>query len=171
MTDSNWEQLMIAAQRGDTASYRHLMGLLNLWLTRYFSHRLPPSMIEGAVEDTLIAIHHKRNTFDPRLTFGGWLSVIAHYKWISGIRAMKILGNDGHQLVGVNAPLLEALAAELKPAQGQVIRMVTLEGLSIQEAAARSGQSVAQVRTNLHRGLARMAALAAHAQPSEPVGD
>jgi RNA polymerase sigma-70 factor (ECF subfamily) len=45
----------------------------------------------------------------------------------------------------------------LKPAQAEVIRLVKLDGLSIEEAAQRTGQSVALVKVNIHRGLGRLA--------------
>lgn len=38
-----------------------------------------------------------------------------------------------------------------------MIRLVKLEGHSIQEASARTGQSVSLVKVNIHRGLGRLA--------------
>ena len=49
--------------------------------------------------------------------------------------------------------------ATLKPAQSDVIRLVKLDGLSIEAAAAQTGQSPALVKVNIHRGLARLARL------------
>jgi len=70
---------MAAAQPGDAASYRRL-----LWLEQYFRRRLPMAMVEDAVQATLIAIHEKRHTFDPRRRFKPWLAAIARHKWIDG---------------------------------------------------------------------------------------
>jgi RNA polymerase sigma-70 factor (ECF subfamily) len=47
----------------------------------------------------------------------------------------------------------------LKPAQSRVIRLVRLEGLSIEEASEATGQSAALVKVNIHRGLKRLASL------------
>ena len=44
----------------------------------------------------------------------------------------------------------------LKPAQAEVIRLVKLDGLSIEDASARTGQSAALVKVNIHRGLGRL---------------
>jgi len=55
---------------------------------------------------------------------------------------------------------LEALLRQIKPAQAEVIRLVKLQGLSIEEAAARTGQSASLVKVNIHRGLARLQVLA-----------
>ena len=52
---------------------------------------------------------------------------------------------------------LEALLRDLKPAQAAVIRLVKLQGHSIEEAAARTGQSVSLVKVNIHRGLGWLA--------------
>ena len=44
----------------------------------------------------------------------------------------------------------------LKPAQAEVIRLVKMHGFSIEEAAAKTGQSASLVKVNIHRGIARM---------------
>ena len=58
-----------------------------------------------------------------------------------------------------SAQALHGLMATLKPAQAEVIRLVKLDGLSIEEAANRTGQSVALVKVNIHRGLGKLARL------------
>jgi RNA polymerase sigma-70 factor (ECF subfamily) len=45
----------------------------------------------------------------------------------------------------------------LKPAQSQVIRLVKIQGYSVAEAAAHTGQSISLVKVNIHRGLAHLA--------------
>jgi len=47
----------------------------------------------------------------------------------------------------------------LKPSQSLAIRLVKLEGLTVEEAASRSGQSASLVKVNIHRGLGRLGAL------------
>ena len=54
---------------------------------------------------------------------------------------------------------LERLLATLKPTQSQVIRLVKLEGLSIEEASKATGQSASLVKVNIHRGLKRLTSL------------
>ena len=54
---------------------------------------------------------------------------------------------------------LERLFGHLPVAQALVIRLVKIEGLSIAEAADRTGQSEPLVKVNIHRGLKRLAAL------------
>ena len=165
MADEEWSSLMAAAQRGDRRRYRRLLGELHPWLTRYFARRLPPAMIDDAVQDTLIAIHEKRHTFDPGRPFEPWLAAIARYKWIDKLRALKRmatepLGEDiaiaDHGSAVLSATILDQLLRALKPAQADAIRLVKIEGLSVEEASARTGQSESLVKVNIHRGLARL---------------
>jgi RNA polymerase sigma-70 factor (ECF subfamily) len=165
MADEEWSSLMAAAQRGDSGCYRRLLGDLQPWLRRYFARRLPPAVVDDAVQDTLIAIHEKRHTFDPARAFGPWLAAIARYKWIDRLRALKRmaaepLGDDlataDHGSAVLSATILNQLLGGLKPAQADAIRLVKIQGFSIEEAAARTGQSTSLVKVNIHRGLARL---------------
>jgi RNA polymerase sigma-70 factor (ECF subfamily) len=159
---------MVAAQAGNAPVYHRLLEELGAWLQRYFARRLPPSMVDDAVQETLIAVHQKRHTYDPARPFGPWLAAIARYKWIDRLRAMKAapteeLSDDlavaDHEESVTSATSLEQLLLTLKPAQAEVIRLVKLQGFSIGEAAQRTGQSVSLVKVNIHRGLARLTAL------------
>jgi RNA polymerase sigma factor (sigma-70 family) len=166
-SDANgWGALMAAAQRGEIMPYRRLLGEIRPWLLRYFGRRLPPSSVEDAVQETLIAVHAKRHTFEPGRPFGPWLAGIARYKWIDRLRLARrdaadelpsTLSTPDHGAAVTSAAALQGLMATLKPAQSEVIRLVKLDGLSIEEAAARTGQSVALVKVNIHRGLGRLA--------------
>jgi RNA polymerase sigma factor (sigma-70 family) len=163
-----WSAMMAAAQRGEAAPYRRLLSELRPWLLRYFARRLPPSAVEDAVQDTLIAIHTKRHTWQPDRPFGPWLAGIARYKWIDRLRAASrhaadelpdTLSTPDHESAVTSAAALHGLMATLKPAQAEVIRLVKLDGLSIEAAALRTGQSATLVKVNIHRGLARLARL------------
>jgi RNA polymerase sigma factor (sigma-70 family) len=165
MADSAWPGLMAAAQRGDSASYRRLLGELRPWLKRYYARRLPLSVADDAVQDALIAIHEKRHTYDPTRPFGPWLAAIARFKWIDRLRTLRRTAADpleeeipigDHGTEVVSATVLNQLLAGLKPAQAEVIRLVKLHGFSVEEASAKTGQSVPLVKVNIHRGLARM---------------
>jgi RNA polymerase sigma-70 factor (ECF subfamily) len=160
-----WGRLMVAAQAGQAAPYRRLLVELRPWLSRYFARRLPPSSVEDAVQDTLIAIHAKRHTYDPERPFGPWLAGIARYKWIDRLRSAsrhaadelpEALSTPDHEAAVTSATALAGLLGMLKPAQAEVIRLVKLDGLSIEDASARTGQSAALVKVNIHRGLGRL---------------
>jgi RNA polymerase sigma-70 factor (ECF subfamily) len=165
--------MMVAAQSGDAASYRRLLGELGAWLKRYYARRLPPAMVDDTVQEVLLAIHEKRHTYDPGQAFGPWLAAIARYKWVDRIRAMKAatmeeisedfpVADHGENIHAARS--LEVLLDRLKPAQAEAIRLVKLQGLSIEEAASRTGQTMALVKVNIHRGLGKLSALAQGAE-------
>src|ERR1700752_2829238 len=85
----NWDRMMAAAQVGDANAYRALLAELAMWLCRYYARRLPPAMVEDAVQDVLLAIHEKRHTYDPKRSLVPWLAAIARYKWIDRLRSLK----------------------------------------------------------------------------------
>ena len=165
---AEWGALMAAAQAGNAAVYHRLLVEIRAWLARYYMRRLPPAMVDDAVQDTLFAIHQKRHTFDPARPFEPWLAAIARHKWIDRLRALKSARTEAldeeiavadHGEAVTSAWSLERLLMELKPAQSDVIRLVKLQGYSIEEAAAQTGQSVSLVKVNIHRGLGRLTAL------------
>ena len=156
---------MAAAQKGDATAYRALLADLSVWLRRYYIRRLPPAMTEDAVQDVLLAVHEKRHTYDPARPFGPWLAGIARYKWIDRLRALKAdisepldenIGVADHGDGVVSSSALRRLLASLKPAQADVIRLVKIEGYSIEEASQATGQSVSLVKVNIHRGIKRL---------------
>lgn len=160
-----WGALMAAAQQGNGGAYRRLLMELREWLTRFYSRRLPKPAIEDAVQDTLISIHEKRHTYDPRRPFKPWAAAIARYKWIDRLRAMRRsateplpedIAIDDHEASITGAVALRGLLQRLSPGQAEAIRLVKLNGLSIREASKKSGQSESLVKVNIHRGLARL---------------
>lgn len=171
--DDPWGHMMVAALGGNAGAYKRLLSEVGVWLRHYYARRLPPSMVEDAAQDTLLAVHTRRHTYEPGRPFRPWLAAIARYKWIDRLRALSrepkvSLDDEGQEQPSVNdhgsavvsAVLLRDLLGRLKPAQAEVIRLVKLDGHSIEEAAERSGQSVALVKVNIHRGLAKLSAFA-----------
>ncbi len=163
-----WGLLMAAAQQGHAASYRRLLDEMRRWLNRFYTRRLPPAFVEDAVQDTLIAIHEKRHTYDPQRPFKPWLMVVARHKWIDRLRsisrsAAEDLSDDvaveDHESSVTSAVVLERLLGQLKHAQALAIRLVKLEGFSVEETSMRTGQSCALVKVNVHRGLSHLARL------------
>ena len=163
-----WGSLMAAAQSGNAAAYRRLLGELRGWLRAFYGRRLPPAQVDDAVQDALIAIHEKRHTYDTSRPFRPWLTAVARYKWVDRLRSLarqraEELSEDiavgDHESAVTSATVLDQLLHELKPAQADAIRLVKLQGFSIEEASARTGQSIPLVKVNIHRGLAKLASL------------
>lgn len=163
--DDRWNGLMAAAQAGDDQAYERLMAEIRQWLFRYFRKRLPPSAAEDATQEALIAIHAHKQKYLPDNPMTPWLRTIARFKWIDQLRA-HLRGpeslDDADVPVGDHGPatrsaiLLDLLLAQVKPAQALVIRLVKLNGASVEEASRMTGQSASLVKVNIHRGLKRI---------------
>jgi RNA polymerase sigma factor (sigma-70 family) len=165
-----WGSLMVAAQAGKRQAYEQLLRELDQWLRRYYARRLPPAAAEDARQDALLAIHIKRHAYLPSKPFGPWIAAIARYKWIDQIRdasRFEALALDDEMPIedigeaAISTVAVENLLNRLKPAQAQVIRLVKLKGASIEDASNTTGQSASLVKINIHRGLKKLAALAA----------
>jgi RNA polymerase sigma factor (sigma-70 family) len=165
-----WGCLMAAAQAGDGHAYEQLLRELDAWLRGFYARRLPSPAADDAKQEALLAIHAKRHTYAPSRAFGPWIMAIARYKWIDGVRdasrfAAQTLDDEipieDHGESTISAATMDDLLGRLKPAQASVIRLVKLKGLSIARASGATGQSVALVKVNIHRGLKKLAALVA----------
>ena len=163
-----WSSLMEAAQNGHGGAYRRLLGEMSEWLTRYFQRRLPPSDVDDAVQETLLAIHRRRHTYDPQHPVGPWLAAIAKNKWVDQLRSLARRPVDelpddiavgDHEASVVSSSVLASLLDELRPAQAQAILLVKVQGYSVEEASGKIGLSVSAVKMNIHRGLARLTAI------------
>jgi RNA polymerase sigma factor (sigma-70 family) len=158
-----WGLWMVSAQSGDASAYRALLEAIEIWLSRYFYRRVPPGNRDDLVQEVLIAIHRKRHTYDPAQRFGPWLAAVARHKWIDWLRAQTrraevdlpadIASEQNHGDAVLAGISIDQLLAKLKPTQSQVIRLVKVDGLSIEEAAATTGQSQSLVKVNIHRGM------------------
>lgn len=166
--DASLARLMTMVQDGDKLAYVTLLGECQRWLTRYFSKRIAPAAVDDLVQDTLISLHRKRATYEPSRPFLPWLAAIARYRWVDQLRKTyradeTVLGDDlsvASDEPGIVARIsIDRLLEQIPPKQAEVIRMVKIDGLSIAEAALRSGQSEPLVKVNIHRGLKRLAAL------------
>src|SRR5882757_5121191 len=86
--EDEWSHLMAAAQNGDRIAYNTLLTEISDWLQRYYARRVPAMMVEDLKQETLIAIHQRRMTYEATRPFGPWLASIARYKWIDHLRLL-----------------------------------------------------------------------------------
>ena len=166
--EDEWSHLMAAAQNGDRFAYNTLLREIGDWLHRYYARRVPPTMVEDLKQEALIAIHQRRMTYEPDRPFGPWLASIARYKWIDHLRLLgrqstvplddDFPGED-HEAAISNRLFLDRIMRRLKPAQLTVIQLAKLRGFSVEEVSMATGQSASLVKVNIHRGLAKLAAI------------
>mgnify|MGYP000971012091 CR=1 FL=1 len=82
---------MILALDGDKAAYRTLLEDLSRRLKPYFLRRLfgDKSQAEDLIQETLLAIHTRRITYDRGMAFLPWVNGIAHHKLVDHLRLWK----------------------------------------------------------------------------------
>jgi RNA polymerase sigma-70 factor (ECF subfamily) len=165
---------MRAANAGDANSYRRLLGLLTPVLRAFARSGLARAGISAAdaedvMQETLLAVHLKRQTWDENAPLAPWLFAIARHKIIDALRRrrrrvevsidnfIEALGANDNQVTSIAGDIDRHLAC-LPPGQRNVVRCIAVEGASIDEAAARLTMSNGAVRVALHRGLATLAA-------------
>lgn len=162
-------RLMGRAQRGDKQAYRVLLEEASRWLARYLQRKVPAEQLDDLVQEVLLSLHAKRASYDPARPFLPWLAAIARYRWVDHLRKVyraerQALGHQeesepGGQDAVMARISIDRLFERLSPNQAEAIELVKIEGLSIREAAAKSGQSEPAVKVNIHRGLKKLAAL------------
>lgn len=165
--DASLAHLMRASQGGDRAAYRALLNECQRWLAGYFRRRIAPHLVDDLIQETLVSLHRKRASWDGTRAFLPWLAAIARYRWIDMLRRQREsdeldddFGAVGPEDEAVHARLsLDRLMVQLPAGQAQAITLVKIEGASIAEAAAITGQTESLVKVNIHRGLKRLAKL------------
>jgi len=161
--------LMVASLDGDAAAYRDLLRELTGYLRAYYRRRLAygAADAEDLIQETLIAIHSRRSSYDRSQPFTAWAYAMARYKLIDYLRKRRVRAavpiDESEDLFAADetehaaaSQDLEQLLADLPASQREAIRLTKIEGLSIDEAARRIGQSASATKVGIHRGLKRL---------------
>lgn len=162
--EAQYRDWMLAALAGDAAAYRSLLSGLTRHLRGYYARRLGPAAAEDVVQETLIAIHTRRATYDPQRPFTAWVYGIARYKLVDEYRRNKRaaavpldeageLFTEDEAQAAIARRDVEKLLAKLPAAKRDLVREIKLEGHSIADTAARTGMSEAAVKVTVHRAL------------------
>lgn len=168
------QDLMVRAQAGDAAAYRQFLIELSGYLRAFLRRRMTrlPEEVEDLVQETLLAVHNQRHTYDPARPVTAWLHAIARYKMIDFLRRHSRtdmltdpLDDVDELLVTAETPATEArhdvagLLEQLPDKQRLPIVYVKLEAMSVQQAARLTGLSESAVKVGIHRGLKALARL------------
>jgi RNA polymerase sigma-70 factor (ECF subfamily) len=174
---------MLAGLDGDAAAHKALLARLSLHLRAYFKGQLArigkaAADAEDLLQETLIALHTRRHTYDRFQPLTPWVYAIARYRLVDYLRrtkasvadvpieeAAEILADDDPTAVDSGLDL-EKLMTQLKPKTRQAIQFVRLDGLSVSEAAARLGMSESAIKVSVHRGLKALSLLVRQRSPS-----
>jgi RNA polymerase sigma factor (sigma-70 family) len=166
---------LLLALAGDSAAYAAFLTQSGAHLRAYFRRRLvtSPNEVEDLVQETLLALHNRRHTYQTTQRLTPWLYAIARYKLVdllrsqSPRRAVEVSLDDDEDpgaLLPADASPAEArrdllqLLDTLPDRHRLPIVLVKLEGRSVAEAAVATGMSESAIKVGIHRGLKKLAA-------------
>ncbi len=157
---------MIEGLAGNQVSYRRLLVETGDRLRTYYARRLGHGheAAEDLVQETLIAVHTRRFTYDAERPFTAWLHAIARYKMIDHLRASHasrtvpldgiedLVGFDDADATGARLDI-DRLLDHVPARSRDLVRAVKIEGRSVAEVSAVSGLSESAVKVAIHRAL------------------
>ncbi len=166
-------ELLLRGLDGDATAYhaflKELAGHLRAFLRRRLA-RLPDD-VEDLVQETLLAVHNQRHTYDPGQPLTAWVVALARYKLVDLLRRRSRrdllhdpLDEDSELPAVAEDEAAQArrdlgkLLATLPERQRLPILYVKIEGLSVAETSRRTGISESAVKVGIHRGLKALAA-------------
>ena len=87
--------LLVRGLAGDAAAYHAFLKELSGFLRAYLRRRLAriPDDVEDLVQETLLAVHNQRHTYDAAQPVTAWVHAIARYKMIDLLR--RRAGREG----------------------------------------------------------------------------
>lgn len=169
-SEAQLKDWMIGCLDGDGASLTRLLRALVPILESFYRRRMQDAQgdIDDLIQETLIAVHSRRASFDRERAFSSWLFAIARYKMIDHFRKggrtctmeglEDILVTEGFEDSSGAQMDVERLLDELPPKQAEAIRATRIDGLSTAEAAVRQNIGESDVKVSVHRGLKALAA-------------
>jgi RNA polymerase sigma-70 factor, ECF subfamily len=186
--EQRWAEAMRAGRRGDAVVYEHLLKEVATALRRSLAPRLARAGLgaheaEDLVQEILIGLHGKRDTWDSARPFLPWLHAIARYKLIDFTRRRR------HETrLRVDLPLEDWLEIVESPAdeanrsmwevdrhlavlpasQRKIVRAIAVEGASVRSVAQGFATSEGVVRMTIHRAIGRLLGAADPVSTIEP---
>ena len=128
--------------------------------------------VEDVVQESLLTLHKIRHTYEPGRPVRPWLAAIVSRRAIDALRrrgriaAREVQDHPDYETFsdpatnpqerGLSAGALAPRLAALTPKQKEAVELVKLGEMTLAEASARSGQSVASLKVNIHRAMKKL---------------
>lgn len=159
-----WSHWMGLAQQGDESCYAALLEELGNVIAAYLRARFGClDLIEDCVQESLIAIHCARHTYDTKRLFRPWFFAIVRNRTIDLLRSQRsyksILEKNASEQIDILGTPIEdevnksMVFAALAPAYRDVLVLTKVAGYTTSEAAKTLGISENLVRVRIHRGI------------------
>jgi RNA polymerase sigma factor (sigma-70 family) len=159
---------MRLAQAGDQVAYASLLVLLTKITRQYARARLGVvPWIDDVVQETLLAVHRARQTYDPGRPFAPWYYAVASSRLVDVLRRERRVTSretpgdvlpDG-PIAGaattrdeIDVEAIHAAVASLPARQRTVIEGLKFQDQSVREVARRLSMSESAVKVTAHRG-------------------
>jgi RNA polymerase sigma-70 factor (ECF subfamily) len=164
--EAHLKSLFLQGLAGDEAAHRAFLAEAAGLLRAFFRNRLrgAPEDAEDLVQETLVALHTRRDSYDPHYPLTAWMYAIARYRLIDFIRRAKHRAHaplDGLEVGDADSQFdasdarrdVGTLLQKLPDKQRRAIELVKLEEKSVREAAAETGLSESDIKISIHRGM------------------
>jgi RNA polymerase sigma-70 factor (ECF subfamily) len=169
-----WASLMARGQDGDQAAYAALLRAIVPRVRIMVRKRgADEALADDVVQDVLLAIHRVRHTYDPGRPILPWIGAIASARTIDALRRRgregrrettgdeTIFQHADPEAIGrmegfAVARELDGLLGQLPVRQREAVELVSLQELSLAEAAQASSLSISAVKSLLHRAFTHL---------------
>lgn len=174
LPDDDWTVLMRAAIAGDGRAYARFLRIATPVLRcviRAKGSNLTREHHEDILQDVLLALHRKRDTWEVGRPVRPWLYAIARHKVVDAFRArctaVHVQITDFEDVLAAEDgpdPLAErdvtSLIGRLDRRSADIVRAIELEDERTATVGERLGMTEGAVRVALHRAIKRMSAIA-----------
>ena len=171
--ETRLRELLLQGLGGDAVAYHAFLKEISAHLRGFLRKRVNnlPDDVEDLVQEALLAVHNQRHTYDSAQPLTAWVHAIAKYKLVDWLRRRAHREHLNHPwddemdvFSSAETDATDAkrdvhkLLLQLPDRQRLPIVYVKLEGMSVAEAADRTGMSVSAIKVGVHRGLKALAA-------------
>jgi len=163
-----WPALMAQAQAGDRAAYNQLLKAMVPAIRALVCKKIRDEvLVEDVIQETLLAIHRVRHTYDPQRPILPWVAAIASARTIDTLRqhgrrqevqdeeALQKRPAESSELQSDN-DILSGYLDILPLRQREIVESVHLREQSLAQAAAETHQSLSAVKSLLHRAMVNL---------------
>ena len=170
----DWETLLARANAGDGAAFGRFLTAVTPTLRTIIRSRgaaLPADQHEDILQEVLLAIHLKRQTWRADTPVRPWLYALARYKVIDAFRrrgtALHLPLSDFEDSLHDDpapAPLsardAETMLRQIDPRSAALVRAVAIDGQTAESAGRGLGLTAGAARVALHRAMKRLTDIA-----------
>lgn len=156
---------MARAQAGDKEAYNQLLKAMVPAIRAFVRKKIVDDvLVEDVIQETLLAIHRVRHTYDPRRPVLPWVAAIASARAIDALRqrgrnhevqdedALNVQLAEQNDADAGQGPLTDYLGS-LPARQRQIVESVHLREQSLAQTAAENNLSLSAARSLLHRAM------------------